>query len=35
LLGMIFLSIYLLIAISKANGDMREVLLGKARVRAA
>ena len=35
LLGMIFLSIYLLIALSKAKGDMREVLLGKARLSAA
>ena len=32
LLGMIFLSIYLLIAINKANGDIREVLLGMTRV---
>jgi len=31
-LGMIFLSIYLLIAINKANGDMHEVLMGPARV---
>jgi len=31
LLGMIFLSVYLLIAINKAGGDMREVLLGARR----
>lgn len=30
--GAPFLSIYLLVAISQANGDMREVLLGKSRV---
>ncbi len=30
-LGIIFLSIYLLVAINKANGDMREVLLGESR----
>ena len=35
LLGMIFLSIYLLIAIRKSNGDMREVLLGSSRVARA
>ncbi len=30
-LGIIFLSIYLLLAINKANGDMSEVLLGPGR----
>ena len=30
-LGMIFLSLYLLFAINKANGDMAEVLLGQGR----
>ena len=30
-LGIIFLSIYLLYAINKADGDMREVLLGRDR----
>lgn len=30
-LGMIFLSLYLLFAINKADGDMRQVLLGESR----
>lgn len=30
-LGMIFLSLYLLFVINKANGEMSEVLLGKGR----
>lgn len=33
-LGIIFLSIYLLLAINKANGDMSEVLLGPNRSKA-
>lgn len=34
-LGTPFLCVYLLILITKANGDMREVLLGRARSSAA
>ncbi len=33
-LGIIFLSPYLLFAINKANGDMRQVLLGEQRAQA-
>lgn len=32
--GALFLSVYLMVAITQAGGDMREVLLGKSRVAA-